>query len=131
MSIRPQFINPLILALATKNAKFVGAAIVCLQRLVAASGLSRYRLSEVVEALREAATSNVDVQLRILQSLSALFSNYADAFCGDLLASALNVCILLQSSKNSIVNNTAAATLQQLIVTVFDKVAIEDSELRQ
>jgi len=34
----------------------------------------------------------------------------------------------LQASKNGIVNNTAAATLQKLVVSVFDKVVVEDSE---
>lgn len=39
---------------------------------------------------------------------------------------ALNICFILQSSKNAIVNNTSAATLQQLIVSVFEKVVAED-----
>lgn len=39
---------------------------------------------------------------------------------------ALNICFVLQSSKNAIVNNTSAATLQQLIVSVFEKVVAED-----
>lgn len=128
LSIRPHFVTPFIIATATKNVKFVGIAIVCLQRLVAASALPKSRLNEVVDAFREAAASTFDVQLKVLQSLPALFSNYADVLYGDLLAAALNVCTILQSSKNSIVNNTAAATLQQLVVTVFDKVTSEDSE---
>jgi hypothetical protein len=45
-----------------------------------------------------------------------------------LLVAALNVCFVLQGSKNAIVNNTSAATLQQLVVSVFDKVVAEDSK---
>jgi hypothetical protein len=45
---------------------------------------------------------------------------------GELLVTALNICFILQSSKNAIVNNTSAATLQQLFVSVFDKVVNED-----
>ncbi|KAI9730301.1 MAG: hypothetical protein M1818_008204 [Claussenomyces sp. TS43310] len=127
LSQRPNFITPFIIACNTKNAKFTGIAIVCLQRLVASRGLPRSRLKEVLEAFREATSSNLDVQLKILQCLPSLLQNYAGDLKGELLAGALNICSLLQSSKNGIVNNTAAATLQQLVVAVFDKVVAEDN----
>jgi hypothetical protein len=66
------------------------------------------------------------VQLKILQALPSLLSNYSTDIKGDLLVTVLNICFTLQASKNAIVNNTSAATLQQLVVTVFDKVGIED-----
>lgn len=91
-----------------------------------ARALPKSRLREVLEAFREATTAGLDVQLKILQALPSLLHNYADDLQGELLAAALNVCAILQSSKNGIVNNTAAATLQQLVVTVFDKVVTED-----
>lgn len=80
----------------------------------------------MLEAFRESTPAGLDVQLKILQALPSLLQNYADDLKGDLLAAALNICTILQSSKNGIVNNTAAATLQQLVVTVFDKVVSED-----
>ncbi len=107
--------------------KFTGIAVVCLQRLVVSCGLPRLRLREVLEAFREATSAGLDVQLKILQALPSLLQNYADDLKGDLLAAALNICTILQASKNAIVNNTAAATLQQLVVSVFDKVVAEDS----
>jgi hypothetical protein len=61
--------------------------------------------------------------------LPSLLQNYAEDLRGDLLAGALSICSILQASKNGIVNNTAAATLQQLVVSVFDKVVEEDSML--
>jgi hypothetical protein len=60
--------------------------------------------------------------------LPSLLQNYADDLRGELLGSALLICSILQSSKTGVVNNTAAATLQQLFVSVFDKVVTEDSE---
>lgn len=82
----------------------------------------------MLEAFREAAPAGLDVQLKILQALPSLLHNYADDVKGDLLAASLNICTVLQASKNGIVNNTAAATLQQLVVSVFDKVLTEDSK---
>lgn len=128
LSQRPNFVNPFIIACGTKNVKFTGIAIVCLQRLIIARALPRSRLSQVLEALQQATTAGLDVQLKILQALPALLSNYSADVKGELLVTALNVCFVLQSSKNAIVNNTSAATLQQLVVSVFDKVVTEDSE---
>ncbi|KAK4162939.1 hypothetical protein QBC43DRAFT_71551 [Cladorrhinum sp. PSN259] len=126
LSQRPNFVNPFIIACGTKNVKFTGIAIVCLQRLIIARALPRSRLSQVLEALQQATSAGLDVQLKILQALPSLLSNYASDVKGELLVTALNVCFILQSSKNAIVNNTSAATLQQLVVSVFDKVVTED-----
>lgn len=123
---RPNFVNPFIIACGTKNVKFTGIAIVCLQRLIVSRALPRSRLSQVLEALQQATSAGLDVQLKILQALPSLLSNYAADVKGELLVTALNVCFILQSSKNAIVNNTSAATLQQLVVSVFDKVVAED-----
>lgn len=38
------------------------------------------------------------------------------------------VCFRLQDSKAMVVNNTAAATLRQLVIFVFDKVTKEDTQ---
>ncbi|KAK4118513.1 hypothetical protein N657DRAFT_606121 [Parathielavia appendiculata] len=122
----PNFVNPFIIACGTKNVKFTGIAIVCLQRLIVSRALPRSKLSQVLEALQQATSAGLDVQLKILQALPALLANYSVDVKGELLVTALNVCFILQSSKNAIVNNTSAATLQQLVVSVFDKVVAED-----
>ncbi|CAJ2505721.1 Uu.00g131150.m01.CDS01 [Anthostomella pinea] len=123
---RGNFANPFVIACGTKNAKFTAIAIVCLSRLILVSALPRSKLSPVLEALREATSAGLDVQLKILQALPTLLQNYAIDIKGDLLVTALNICFILQSSKNGVVNNTSAATLQQLVMTVFEKVATED-----
>lgn len=126
LSQKVNFVNPFIVACGTKNAKFTGIAIVCLQRLIVSKALPRSKLSPVLEALREATSAGLDVQLKILQALPPLLQNYSTDIKDDLLVTALNICFILQSSKNAIVNNTSAATLQQLIVSVFEKVVAED-----
>lgn len=128
LSQKPSFVNPFIIACGTKNAKFTGIAIVCLQRLIVAKALPRSKLNQVLEALMQASSAGLDVQLKILQALPSLLQNYSADLNGNLLVTALNICFILQSSKNAIVNNTSAATLQQLVVSVFDKVVAEDSE---
>ncbi|KAI5859296.1 hypothetical protein GGS23DRAFT_328681 [Durotheca rogersii] len=129
LSQRVNFVNPFIIACGTKNAKFTGIAIVCLSRLILVTALPRSKLSPALEALREATSAGLDVQLKILQALPSLLQNYSKEIQGDLLVTALNICFILQTTKNGIVSNTSAATLQQLVTTVFEKVTVEDKSL--
>ncbi|CAK7211051.1 Endocytosis and vacuole integrity protein [Sporothrix curviconia] len=126
LSQHANFVNPFIIACGTRTVKFTSIAIVCLQRLITVKGVPRSRLDQVLQALREASAGGLDVQLRILQSLPSLLQNYAADIAGDLLITSLNICFVLQASKNVVVNNTASATLQQLLISVFDKVVTED-----
>jgi Dimerisation and cyclophilin-binding domain of Mon2 len=66
------------------------------------------------------------VQLKILQMLPALLQNYPEELVAELLGSSLEICATLQLSKAAAVANTAAATLQQLVISSFEKVFKED-----
>lgn len=48
---------------------------------------------------------------------------------GGLLIAAFQLCFLLHSSKTAVVSNTAAATLQQLVLSSFEKVTKEYGQL--
>ncbi|KAH7080314.1 hypothetical protein BKA63DRAFT_531267 [Paraphoma chrysanthemicola] len=126
ISRRPHFISPFIIACNTRNGKFAATGVSCLQRLSVSQALPRERLNEVLESLRESATLSHDVQLKILQALPSLLQNYAAEIRGDQLSTILQICSSLQNAKNPAVSGTAAATLQQLVITVFDRVASED-----
>ncbi|OJT09170.1 Protein MON2 -like protein [Trametes pubescens] len=67
----------------------------------------------------------VDIQLRILQTLLSLITNFP-AVHGQLLGDALLLCFRLQESRIAVVSSTAAATLRQLVMFVVDKVVDED-----
>lgn len=103
--------------------------------------LPRDRIHEVLDALKESVSSSElvkpyrksrlrqsghDIQLKILQALPSLVQNYAAEVRSDALSTILQICSGLQNAKNFAVSNTAAATLQQLVTAVFDRVAFED-----
>ncbi|GAB7339046.1 hypothetical protein MBLNU457_5705t1 [Dothideomycetes sp. NU457] len=131
LSRRPTFIEPFVLACASKNVRLAGSAIVCLQRLVISRGLPKSRLRDVLDAFNACTSLGLDIQLKILQALPALAQNYAEDLIGDLLAAALQVCAALQSVKAATISGVATATFQQLIVSVFERVAVEDAEARK
>ncbi|KAI5236822.1 hypothetical protein E4T43_08375 [Aureobasidium subglaciale] len=95
-------------------------------RLVIIRGLPKSRLKDVLDAFNACTSLGLDIQLKVLQALPALAQNYADDLKGDHLAAALQVCAALQNAKAATVSGVAAATLQQLVVSVFDRVAAED-----
>lgn len=139
---RPQFISPFLIACRTQNAKFAGSAVACLQRLAVSRALPRERLREVLDAFRDCSSLGhssihelplltysllgLEIQLKILQALPSLLQNYSNELRGELLSSVLQICSSLQNTKNPAVSNTAAATLQQLVISVFDKIVVED-----
>lgn len=65
-----------------------------------------------------------------MQSLPSLLQFYSNDLSGDLLANTLEICATLQASKTLAVSSTAAATLQQLVVSTFERVYNEDSTWR-
>ncbi|KAF1972855.1 hypothetical protein BU23DRAFT_507588 [Bimuria novae-zelandiae CBS 107.79] len=128
LSRRPHFISPFLIACNTHNAKFSSTGISCLQRLSVSRALPRERLTEILEALKDSVSSSQDVQLKTLQILPSLVQNYPAEVRGDALATVLQICSALQNAKNFAVSNTAAATLQQLVISTFDRVSKEDEK---
>lgn len=121
------FISPFLIACATRNAKYSATAVQCLHTLINYEGLPPSRLEEVLDALKEATHLGVEIQLKILQSLPSLIQNYSIHLSNQLIVELLLICHILQGgNKISVVVNTALATLQQLIIAVFDKVLAED-----
>ncbi|OXV06206.1 hypothetical protein Egran_06026 [Elaphomyces granulatus] len=125
---KPNFVNAFILACHARHAKLSGIGVVCIQRLVASQSLPPERLKDTLNGLRETTSLGQDVQLKILQTLPALLQNYSEDLSGELLGKTLEICATLQNSKTTAVANTAAATLQQLVIAAFEKVSREDGK---
>lgn len=122
------FISPFLIACSTRNAKYSATAVQCLHTLINFEGLPSDRMPEVLDAFKEATHLGVEIQLKILQSLPSLIQNYGDFMFDNQIVELLLICYILQSgNKAPVVVNTALATLQQLIISVFDKVVKEDS----
>ncbi|EXJ71300.1 uncharacterized protein A1O5_05106 [Cladophialophora psammophila CBS 110553] len=126
---RPQFIEPFILACKSRNTKLATTGTACIQRLTASNALARTRLPDVLDAFRDGVAASYEPQLKILQTLPSLLQLYAYDIHGELLATVLELCATLQSSRTAVVSNTAAATFQQLVSTVFEK-AVESEKAR-
>ncbi|KAI8820484.1 uncharacterized protein EV422DRAFT_567906 [Fimicolochytrium jonesii] len=118
-------LKPFIMSCETKNPKLVHIAVPCLQRLITHQAIPEESIGLVLRTLSDLLSSGVDMQLKILQTIIPLLTNYKSIH-GSLVADALLLCFRLQETKSPIVNNTAAATVRQMITLVFDKVASEN-----
>ncbi|KAL4066352.1 hypothetical protein V8B97DRAFT_2111374 [Scleroderma yunnanense] len=118
-------LRPVFMGCATKNAKVVAISLGSLQRLIALKAVPKSAVPLIVTTMSDAMSQGVDIQLRILQTLVSLITNFPSVH-GELLAEALLLCFKLQDSRIAVVSSTAAATLRQLVMFVFDKMADED-----
>lgn len=84
-----------------------------------------------MNALRDCSSLGLDIQLKVLQALPSLLQNYSTSLTGQLLTAAFQVCFLLYGSQTPVVTNLAAAALQQLINTTYEKAATDQGAYPQ
>ncbi|THU96822.1 hypothetical protein K435DRAFT_722517 [Dendrothele bispora CBS 962.96] len=118
-------LRPVFMGCATKNAKVVAISLGSLQRLIALKAVPQSAVSRIISTMSDAMSQGVDIQLKILQTLLSLITNFPEVH-GTLLGDALLLCFKLQESRIAVVSSTAAATLRQLVMFVVDKMVDED-----
>ncbi|KAG1761394.1 hypothetical protein EDD22DRAFT_847776 [Suillus occidentalis] len=120
-------LRPVFMGCATKNAKVVAISLGSLQRLIALKAVPQSAVALIVSTMNDAMSQGVDIQLRILQTLVSLITNFPSIH-GELLGEALLLCFKLQDSRIAVVSSTAAATLRQLVMFIFEKMVNEDRQ---
>lgn len=146
---------------SSKNPKVLGSAVGCCQKLITYHAVFASRpelLPELIHAILDrfikVITVSVDIQLKILQSLLPLCSNY-ECIHKDNLVKVFRLCLYLlapsvtvgaSDNKHSsmvsgpnMIHNSAEATLRQLVILVFEraenalppKAASSDNEMEQ
>ncbi|PWN18267.1 hypothetical protein BCV69DRAFT_80150 [Microstroma glucosiphilum] len=123
-------LRPIVLACNAKaHLKVAGLGVSLLQRIIAMRVVPEPAIAPIVELLSPlSAKGDVELLLKLLQTFSALLLAYPSIH-GSLLSSVLHLCFRLQDSKVQVVSSTAAATVRQTVMVVFEKVAEEDRVL--
>ncbi|KAG8920589.1 hypothetical protein FRC02_000807 [Tulasnella sp. 418] len=120
-----ELLRPVFMGCSTKNAKVVAISLGSLQRLISLKAVPQSAIPKIVAIMGDTMSQGVDIQLKVLQALLSLLTNYTDIH-DELLGDALLLCFRLQESRIAVVSSTAAATLRQLVMFVFDKVVETD-----
>ncbi|KAF5376165.1 hypothetical protein D9757_009328 [Collybiopsis confluens] len=121
----PSLLHPIYMGCSTKSPKVISISLGSLQRLISLRAVQAVMVPEIIRIMGNAINQGVDIQLRILQTLLGLVTNYSGEVHDNLLGDALLVCFKLQESKIAVVASTAAATLRQLVMVVMDKMVAE------
>ncbi|WVO17542.1 hypothetical protein L204_105237 [Cryptococcus depauperatus] len=115
-------LQPVILGCKSKAVKVIAISIAALQRLVALGGVPTDKLPQVLSTLKGVSNQAVDIQLKILQTLLSILTFNKDIH-EEILGNVLLLCFRLQDSRVSVVSSTAAATLRQAVMLIFDKLS--------
>ncbi|KAI8363679.1 hypothetical protein B0O80DRAFT_492803 [Mortierella sp. GBAus27b] len=124
LSQNQDVLRPFLLACDTKNVKLVTISMGCLRELISHRAMPQSAIEVVLKTLNDIMSQGVEIQLKILQTILPLLTNYS--VHKESLAEALLLCFRLQDSRVVFVNNTAAATLRQLVIYIFERVGEED-----
>ncbi|KAF9950982.1 hypothetical protein BGZ70_001157 [Mortierella alpina] len=117
LSQNQDVLKPFLLACDTKNVKLVTISMGCLRELISHRAMPEGSIEVVLRTLNGIMSHGVEIQLKMLQTILPLLTNYN--VHGEYLA---------EDSRVVFVNNTAAATLRQLVIYIFEKVGDEDLE---
>ncbi|KAL5513923.1 hypothetical protein ACEPAG_2684 [Sanghuangporus baumii] len=120
-----ELLRPIFMGCATKNTKVIAISMGALQRLIALHAVPQTAVPTIINTMDECMSQGVDIQLRILQTLLSLITNFPTIH-GQLLGDALLLCFRMQESRIAVVSSTAAATLRQLVMFIIDNVVDED-----
>lgn len=88
---------------ATKNAKVVAISIGSLQRLIALKAIPQSAVPVIITTMSDAMSQGVDIQLRILQTLLSLITNFPQVH-GELLGDVrtnliMKRCLILTNTR--------------------------------
>ncbi|XP_015786183.1 protein MON2 homolog isoform X3 [Tetranychus urticae] len=124
LSESPELLEPFCMACETKIPKMVQIALNGIQRLITYEAVSSTATVHLINCLWNLMENEIE-ELKLLQTMTLLISTN-DIVQGETLAKGLALCFRLHFTKNQTVNNTASATIRQLVSFVFERVQTED-----
>ncbi|KAK4056370.1 Endocytosis and vacuole integrity protein [Microbotryomycetes sp. JL221] len=139
--------QPIFLASATRNVKVIALAVSALQRLIQLGAVPKSLVKQILDTLEHVTPQGVEIQLKVLQTLVSLLTTRPRQLTGtprqakqqqeealvqgDDLGQALELTHRLSTSRTPVVASTASATLRQMFMFVFERVAEEDAVVKR
>ncbi|KAL3172769.1 hypothetical protein MRX96_012808 [Rhipicephalus microplus] len=127
LSESPEILEPFFLGCDTRNPKIVQICLSAIQKLITFEAVSLTAAVNIITCLWNLMESGIE-ELKLLQTVTLLLTANT-VVQGDALAKAIVLCFRLHFTKNSTTNNTASATVRQLVSAVFERVQAEDAAL--
>lgn len=71
-----ELLRPVFMGCATKNTKVITISLTALQRLITLRAVPQSAVPTIVSTMNECVVQGVDIQLRVLQTLLSLITNF-------------------------------------------------------
>ncbi|CAG0915150.1 unnamed protein product [Notodromas monacha] len=121
-----QILFPLVQGCETKDPKIVHMCLSTIQKLILAKGVDKKGGEHIIDCLWLLMENGVE-EVKLLQTATLLVTSGLTVQ-GYTLAKCLVLCFRLHFTKDPTTSHTAAATVQQLISHVFERVVVEDGK---
>uniref|UniRef100_UPI00358F2E5D protein MON2 homolog isoform X2 n=1 Tax=Myxine glutinosa TaxID=7769 RepID=UPI00358F2E5D len=121
-----EVVQPLLLGCGTKEPKVTLLCLTAIQRLLSHEVVNEVAAVSVVTALWQLMENGLE-ELKLLQTVLVLLTSNTVVH-DEALAKAIVLCFRLHFTKDNITNNTAAATVRQVVTVVFERMVAEEEQ---
>ncbi|XP_041444584.1 protein MON2 homolog isoform X2 [Xenopus laevis] len=119
-----EVVQPFLMGCGTKEPKITQLCLAAIQRLMSHEVVSEGAAGNIINMLWQLMEYGLE-ELKLLQTVLVLLTTNTVVH-DESLSKAIVLCFRLHFTKDNITNNTAAATVRQVVTVVFERMVAED-----
>uniref|UniRef100_A0A5F9D4V0 Protein MON2 homolog n=1 Tax=Oryctolagus cuniculus TaxID=9986 RepID=A0A5F9D4V0_RABIT len=119
-----EVVQPFLMGCGTKEPKITQLCLAAIQRLMSHEVVSETAAGNIINMLWQLMENSLE-ELKLLQTVLVLLTTNTVVH-DEALSKAIVLCFRLHFTKDNITNNTAAATVRQVVTVVFERMVAED-----
>ncbi|KAK5901890.1 hypothetical protein CesoFtcFv8_007203 [Champsocephalus esox] len=119
-----EVVQPFLMGCGTKEPKITQLCLAAIQRLMSHEVVSEAAAGNIINMLWQLMENGLE-ELKLLQTVLVLLTTNTVVH-DEVLSKAIVLCFRLHFTKDNITNNTAAATVRQVVTVVFERMVAED-----
>uniref|UniRef100_A0A4W3HLZ4 Protein MON2 homolog n=1 Tax=Callorhinchus milii TaxID=7868 RepID=A0A4W3HLZ4_CALMI len=123
-----EVVQPLLMGCGTKEPKITQLCLSAIQRLMSHEVVSEAAAGNIINMLWQLMENGLE-ELKLLQTVLVLLTTNTVVH-DESLSKAIVLCFRLHFTKDNITNNTAAATVRQVVTVVFERLVAEDEKYK-
>ncbi|KAJ8401396.1 hypothetical protein AAFF_G00386270 [Aldrovandia affinis] len=119
-----EVVQPFLMGCGTKEPKITQLCLAAIQRVMSHEVVSESAAGSIITMLWQLMENGLE-ELKLLQTVLVLLTTNTVVH-DEVLSKAIVLCFRLHFTKDNITNNTAAATVRQVVTVVFERMVAED-----
>ncbi|TRY98843.1 hypothetical protein DNTS_027857 [Danionella cerebrum] len=123
-----EMVQPFLMGCGTKEPKITQLSLAAIQRLMSHEVVSEAAAGNIIHMLWQLMEFGLE-ELKLLQTVLVLLTTNTTVH-DEALAKAIVLCFRLHFTKDNITNNTAAATVRQVVTVVFERMVAEEQRFK-